>query len=119
MAKILNSSERRLPKTYEILKREYIKFQNRFWATRRRNNIQDQAEHYLLLLDLQEFIMNELGEQEEKLLELGIDKSKRKEVILFDYSKVIKYDQKLDIFHILDMKKRDFERYVKSNRGEK
>jgi hypothetical protein len=119
MSIIKNFNHRPLPKTFEPLRREYKKLQSRFFAIRDRNNIEDQGEYYLILIELQEFFMNELALTEEKLLELGLDKNSHNEVFLNKFSKRIQYDSELDLFDIRDMESKDYQRWVKSFRKEK
>lgn len=113
MSMIQNNSKKPLPKLFDPLYRLYQKLQKRFYAIRSRNKIKDIAEYYLLLIELDNFVSNELYKTEEELLKLGIDKTRHNCIYLNQFSTAIEYEDKTNIFHIRDMKTKDFKRWVR------
>ena len=115
--KHLNLKE--LPKSFDPLKREYAKLFNRFLASRDKTKIETWAELFLVMVDLEEYMQNQIAKIENKMLECGLDKFPESTLFLNDFKKKIYYDNLLGTFEIGDMSSKDFKIWTKNMLNEK
>ncbi len=119
-----------IPKIFNRAKAEYDRLVNLFWCTRldenkkRIENAENLGLHYVLNQEFLSFAQLNFEKTGEKILEY-MEKNNTKEIFLYDYGKVIKFDDEAQWLFVEDISQAEWknydltssENYVESKKG--
>jgi len=110
-----------LPKTFNKAKAEYDRLVNLFWCTRlndekkRVESIENVGLMYILNQEFMNFAEVNFHKTGEKILEI-MELNKTKELFLYDYGKVIRFDEEAQWLFIEDISQSEWKEYdIKSS----